>query len=174
MIIMRNSKKAQNAGQILTYVLAILVVGLILFFGYKSIRDITSRTEKVSLIDFQQSLTSKIKKISSQYGASEIYIISVPTAVKEICFVNNRQSVLLNTDGIYPIIKEALTSASPVAKNVFPIGVNNQLAAQPMLIGEIDFPNSDNPSTKSVQCFKIKSGKLTINLEGKGDHVVIS
>ena len=53
-------RKAQQAGQIMIYVLAIVIVAVILIFGYKSITDFKDRTEMMVKIEFQNKLESSI------------------------------------------------------------------------------------------------------------------
>src|SRR3989338_5644355 len=58
-------KKGQIVGQIFIYVLAIVVMGAILIFGYNAIADFRSKSSQVSTIRIQSDVSSALESLSS-------------------------------------------------------------------------------------------------------------
>jgi hypothetical protein len=169
-VCLRSKKKAQNVGQIFVYILAIVIVGIILLFGYNAIRDMTKRMNDIGIVDFQKSLESDIKTTTSQYGTLLTKEYQLSNDYKEVCFVRNYFTS--NTDSLeitqldnHPLIKDSVESNT--AKNTFLIQNNGQLAESFQMgtisLGDVDF-----------KCFNVKNSRLTIRMEGKGNHIVIS
>src|SRR3989338_11458181 len=61
--------KGQIVGQIFIYVLAIVVMGAILIFGYNAIADFRSKSSQVSTIRIQSDVSSAIESLSSDFGS---------------------------------------------------------------------------------------------------------
>jgi len=159
-------KKAQNIGQIFIYILSIVVVGVILLFGYQAITNFSKNADRIALVQFQKDLESSIKSISSQYGAIQKKIFSLSNDYKQVCFVDNYNSITdLNAMDSYPIIKDSVVSGT--GKNIFLVKANKQ-AAESFSIEKIAL------KTVIFDCFNITNSKLTIRIEGMGDHAVIS
>lgn len=168
------SKTAQNIGQIFIYTLAILIVGVILIFGYKAVTDFRDRADSITLIQFQRSIESSIKSIANQYGTLKTKEFALSNEYREVCFVRNFEisygSLPLDSIfGKYPIILDAIDPQSGPIKNIFLIK-NNKEVAESFDIGKIVVDDAGNP----FKCFVVQSSMLKIKIEGKGDHVVIS
>jgi hypothetical protein len=162
------NKKAQNVGQLFIYMLAIVIVAVVLIFGYRAITQLNQNTEKVSLMQFQKNLNTKIKSTSSQYGTIKNEEIQISNKYKEICFVTNYKitnygSLPIDFTG-YPAVEDSVESNT--GKNVFIIDYDNQME-EGFTIGKVVINNH-------FKCFQISNSVLQLMIEGKGDHVVIS
>lgn len=176
-------RKAQQAGQIMIYVLAIVIVAVILIFGYKSITDFKDRTEMMVKIEFQNKLESSIKSISSEYGTSRKVVLDLTTDYKQTCFVRNYKTEDINvapkyndiTFEGYPMILDNIdhVGAKPVPlKNVFLIKDRKEVA-ESYDIGNIMF-KQEGTETPVFKCFNVTFSKLNIKIEGKGNYAIIS
>ncbi len=167
-------KKAQSASQIFIYILAILIVGVILIFGYQAVMDFTGRANKITLVQFQKTLQSSIESISNQHGTMKTKEFSLTNEYREVCFASNYNTVYsgLPLDSIfqdYPLIQDAIDPQSGPVKNVFLVKSNKEVA-ESFDIGQTVVGTPTNP----FKCFDIQNSMLRIQIEGKGDHVVIS
>jgi hypothetical protein len=96
-------KKAQVAGQIFIYITAIVIVGLIIVYGYSAIKGFTERGEEVEYITMQKSVENAVKSIA----ASETSDICQSRAGREkyhqpiVCsgWKTGRNNVFLIPDG---------------------------------------------------------------------------
>ena len=165
------NRKAQNIGQIFIYIVAIVIVAVILIFGYKSIIDFNNRAKQIELVQFQKKLESSIKSITPQYATVKKKDFMISNEYKQVCFVRNydvdySSAVLPTTFKDYPLIEDSVMSGT--GKNIFLIKTNKQIA-ESFEISEISFEDSD-----IFNCFNIANSRLSVKIEGKGDHVVIS
>ncbi len=171
------NKKSQNASQMFVYIIAIIIVGVILFFGYNAISDFIGRTDQITLVDFQNKMQSSIKSITNQYGSFKRKEFVLSGEYLEVCFVRNYETSEVELEFVpanfadHPIILDNIDFTDPISpiplKNVFLI---KQKGTEPLdEIGKIKFAGNS-----MLKCFDVVDGRLTINIEGKGDHVVIS
>lgn len=176
-VLMKKNKRAQ-AQQLIIQLLGIVVVTMILIFGYRSVKTLGEQGEQVTFIQLKSQLRNSIETISADYGSKSIKKLNVPGKFKEICFGERMQ----DTDGapgnvpaIYSqVIGDSLRDNTP--KNVFlyPTGVES------FWVGRLDVDNNF-PSTAKIPgndfpnffCLPIKGGKVEVLLEGKGDRTVI-
>jgi hypothetical protein len=183
------SKKAQNVGQIFIYVLSVFIVGIILLFGYNSIAKIADKGSLICAADLKNAMKSSINSITPDYGTfkkQEFRLCS--SEYSNVCFVRNYNTGSVNSEYTispantgrnaalfrnYPIIFDNIDSTFPAEpnplKNVFLI--KNKKEAEPFEdIGEIRFADDNTV----IKCFNVVNSRLIINVEGKGNHVVIS
>lgn len=159
--------RAQLAGQIFVYIITILIVGIVLLFGYKSISEFRSKADSVSLLRFQKELEASAKSIKNQFGTVKKKDFTL-AEFNEVCFIRNYQVSLAGIDisvkfQDYPLIKDAFESNT--GKNVFLLS-NKE-------IGE-SFNIEDLVVENLFQCFDVNNNLLSLTFEGMGDHVVIS
>ena len=60
---MYNKKKAQVAGQVLMYVLAIIVFAMTLLYGYKAIKSFTDQSTEISYLQLENDIKGDIEKV---------------------------------------------------------------------------------------------------------------
>lgn len=159
-------KKAQGPGQVLVYVLTIVIMGVILLFGYRSIMDFKERTDQISMLDFQKKLESSINTITPDFGTLRRKTFLLSTEFKEVCFVTNYGIPAFDTDEFagYLIIEDSVESQT--GKNIFLVTVDGEIS-ESFSLGEIRTPGD-------FRCIPVVDARLSVSIEGKGDHVVIS
>ena len=160
-------KKAQNVGQVMVYLLTVVIMGAILLFGYRSIMDFKGRTDKISMVDFQKKLESSVMTITPEYGTLKRKTFILSTDFKEACIATNYGNPSFNPELFedYPVIEDAVID-SETGKNIFLVTNDNQVSES--------FSIGNTMVNGNFRCFQVIEGKLSISIEGKGDHVVIS
>lgn len=164
-----------QASQIFIYIVAIVIVGVILIFGYGAIVKFKDNSEKVVLIKFQKDIETSIKSISNQYGTIKEKRFSLSNEFSEVCFLRNqnyRNDIPFGeVQSRFPLIVDTLDNGVPTS-NIFLIGSNDEVG-KIYEIGRIDL-DGGNCLNDNFCCFNVNSGTLTIKLEGRGDYVIIS
>lgn len=159
-------KKGQEVGQIFIYILAAMIAGGILFYGYTAVKTFSKQAEEVTFIKFKTGVENDFRDVASDYGTVKIRTYE-PGAFAEACFIDKAviEAQGANYGGIldgYPIIKDAVGS-----------GIKDDMYLLP---GEkhIELGVVETPPTHPVQCFKVRSGRFTVRLEGTGNSVIVS
>ena len=166
-------KKAQVPGQIFIYIIAIVVVGFIVVYGYSSIKTFTAKGEQVEYISFKTAVENSIKSLASDYGSVKRPDIGVPSKYTHVCFVDKSNYATGKSNPGSPCNQNPEETHSPVACSGWENGRNNVFllpdGSDSFDVGNIAF----GPSTYSV-CLKVVNGKIPLQLEGLGDKVMIS
>ena len=150
--------KAQMVGQIFIYILAVILVAFILIYGYNAVQTFKTRAEQVSYIKFKTDVESAIKSISSDYGSIKKAEFLVPSGYREVCFIDLDHPVVPSG---HPIIKDSVESG--VKENLFLV---REIEEESFYVGKIEVAGNS--------CIEVKAGKIKVQLEGKGDHAIIS
>jgi len=153
--------KAQIYGQVFIYILTIILISFILVYGYNAVQNFRKRAEQVSCLKFKNDLQNSIESISSDFGSVKRKDLQLCVGYTQACFVESFESpnIPINTD---PIIKDSILSGT--GKNVF---LGDNIAKESFYAGKI----SVEPD---VLCIQAANGKISLKLEGKGNHVLLS
>lgn len=172
-------KKGQILGQVFVFVLAVIIFGLILLYGYNAINTIGETKKDVELIQFRNDLSSSVDQVRHSYGSRKFLDLNVPANFKQICFVD-LQKMLDPAQGIQSSkrIKElgnfnlrikgevegggSTKDSWKVDPNVFFVPASET----PISVGLIEI---DEPG---FLCVNI-TGQVRLVLEGKGDRTYI-
>ena len=157
-------KNGQMAGQILIYVLAIIVFSLTLVYGYRAIKHFTDTGEEISYLQLENDIKSEVEKVQGDtMGTVKKKVLQIPGRYKHVCFFNSlgrgSRSVDLS-DYYYDLIKNSLDGTD-----------NNMFLAPP---GDVNFNIGDIEIENIYDCVNITGGKVTLRIESMGDHVKIS
>ena len=154
-------KHAQLYSQIFIYVLTIVLVSFILVYGYSAIKNFRDKAEQVSCIKFKNDLQDAIESTVSDFGTVKRKDLKLCGRYTQACFVESFESPdIPNT--VDPIIEDSVRSNS--GKNVFLV---EDIAKESFYAGKI----SVDPD---VLCISAVDSKISLRLEGKGNHVVLS
>lgn len=154
-------KKAQIYSQIFIYILSIILISFILVYGYNAVQNFKKKAEQVSCLKFRNDLQNAVESASSDFGSVKRKDLQLCAGYSQVCFVENFESPNL-PDNVDPIIKDSISSNS--GKNVFLV---ENIAKENFYAGKI----SVEPD---VLCIKAINNKISLRLEGKGNHVLIS
>jgi len=151
------SSKGQIAGQIIVYILAIVVFSLVLVYGYNAIQGFRQNADQVLYINFKTDFTSMVNSLSTDKGSEKKMEFSLPSEFREVCFVAKDGSA-----GNNEIVKDA---ASPQSDNVFLIKYSG--GVESFKAGPLTFSFSDS-------CQDLVDGKLKVKLTGEGNAARVS
>ncbi len=180
--------RAQVQGQIFIYILSLIIVSLVLLYGYNAIQDFRNKAEEVSLINFKNELEKAIVKSTRSDDIKPVEL-SLTGRYQKVCFVDSfsplsdfdkENTCLCNpsvcTQGLHTdaVICDAWKTTT--ASNVFLVPMSDI----PINIGPITVDGnndgSEDTACSSDECYlcvSTKTGKIKLILYGKGDHVFI-
>jgi hypothetical protein len=177
------ANKAQIQSQVIVYILAVIIMAMVLVFGYKAVAGMKTQAETAQLLTFRSDLTNEIKSIGGDYGTSKVKFFSVPPKYRQVCLVNLEHSDADGANDVYAqiqalkpsaIIKDAvksmtMTGSNYERKNVFlcPTCVDQ------LYVGNITLLDKDGADTV-FRCFDITQGNLKLTIVGLGDRAEIS
>jgi hypothetical protein len=154
--------KAQIQGQIFIYILSVVVVTLVLMYGYRAIRGFNQQAQMIDILEFKTTLQNEIDGIRSDWGSVKTLQIKVPNDYKEVCFVDLNKGGIINAS--YPLIADSVNSG--VKQNLFLV---RNLGEESFYLGNITLAGPAN-----MVCKSSVQGKTQVILAGRGDHVEIS
>ncbi len=152
-----HSSKAQ-ANRILIYVMTIVIVGMVLLFGYKAILSLSTVGEKTGLLKFKNEFTNAVEQGAS-YGRIAILDFAVGGEYRQLCLAGVGAT---EASFQHSLVKDALRSNA--ADNAFLVA---DATIEPFTVGKLEIENGG-------QCFSIASGMLKLRLEGKGDRTKVT
>jgi len=113
------AKRGQLSSSVFIYLFAIIVIALILIFGYNYISKTKENLVKTDLILLKNKLTSDIEAISLDYGSSKKVFYSVPESAELCLFDLDKKDEILNNlpANFNPLVKDSIQG--DVKKNTF-------------------------------------------------------
>jgi len=155
-------KRAQ-IGTIFIYLISILIIILVIYFGYKAIGGISKGAEKIATEKFKSTFTDDMKS-DAAYGSIHLKSYNIPSKYDKVCFIDLTKkgaiagSVSVN---IYPIIKDSIESNAQ--QNVFLLP-----SGEPFYAGEVSVPNYPY-----FTCQDVRNSMIRLRLEGLGSSTKI-
>lgn len=161
-------KKAQIQGQIFIYLVAIVLVSLILIYGYGAIKKMRGDIKQVSIIKFQTNLGNMVDKVALDYGSVKVYNekdpLHVPSEYSFVCFADTTDPRIVAgmVPSEFPLIRDSLDSGAK--ENVFLVDrdLKNSLYMEKMKV------------KSSFFCTPVVQGSIYLALEGFGDYAEAS
>ncbi|MFC1723969.1 hypothetical protein ACFL0V_07575 [Nanoarchaeota archaeon] len=172
-------KKAQVAGQIFIYIIAIVVVGLIIVYGYSAIKGFSQKGEQVEYINLKTGMENAFKSIVSDYGSIKRPDIDIPGKYKMVCFVDINRKVAAETFSLCSKEGPDDPIYEPVVCSSWQIGTDNVYlvpdGSESWNVGPIIFKNDHKPyAGEGFMCFDVKNNKIKMQLKSLGDKVEVS
>jgi hypothetical protein len=168
-------RKAQIS-QVFTYITAMLVIGLLIVFGYKSIDLMLGKQCDAKRVIFEKSLLEFIDEYSD-YGSVHEEVMKTPCDAKEICFANATYCPNDPYNPYYPPISyyypdadSVITAAVEDCKaNIFIKSEFTETLMNPnkfstkISLGDVD----------TFKCFKVKNSQVKLLFTGFGSRTKI-
>lgn len=163
----RSYRKAQVQSQVFVYILTMIVIGLLLYFGITWIGDLLATGETIGATQFKVNMENAFSNLD--YGSQRTEDFSVPEGIKRICFLDNTQPkdignsalCLSGSDDYAPLIcnlwkdNASAVGFSPAAETQIDIG--------PVKIGSPYFI-----------CFDTENrNRISLRLTGLGDRIKV-
>jgi hypothetical protein len=180
-------KKAQIAGQIFIYVIAMVVVGLIVAYGYSAIKGFSQRGEEVEYITLKTDIENSARAIISDYGSIKRPDINIPGKYKMVCFVDKKRKEGADDTYLCREADEVEDSPElrkfhqPIACAGWKNGRDNVFlipdGSESFDMGEIVIVHTADeevPHDHPFLCIDVVNNKINLQLTGKGDRVEVS
>ena len=157
-------KRSQLYSQIFIYILTILLVSFILIYGYNAVQTFRDRAEQVSCLKFKNDLRNAISGILSDFGTVKNEDFELCGTYTQVCFVESFKRIDKNNlpFNVDPIIKDNILSGA--GRNVFLV---EKIAKDSFYAGNISVD-------QDVMCVNALNSKVSLRLEGKGNHVFLT
>lgn len=157
-------RKAQVPTTIMTYVLTVILFGMIMVFGYNVIVSMRESGESVSLVQFKTQIETDVKSMAQETGRTvRTYEYVSPGSFTKICFADSDYIAggTRITKGNCPeVIKKSVIAK--IKSNVF------------LFPGAYNYEVGDVLVQDGCRCFDIKAGRITLMMKGEGDRTNIT
>jgi hypothetical protein len=157
MLFKKENKKAQFNSTLIV-ILAVLISGVVIIFGYNIIKDNINRQCLTNLNLFEEKAKAVIDGIAHNINSVEEFNYKGLCDVNMIYFVDKDKEVNASEFNETPEIMDDVDSDSK--NNVFLMADNE--FRESFYVGDIDIPSPYH------LCFMVKKGRLLMMLEGKG------
>ena len=154
--------KGQMIGQVFIYLITLVLVSFLMFYGYRAISTFKEKTDQVSYIQFKNDMQNTIETLSLDFGSVKVKQFAVPDNINIVCFVRNFPGMPSISGTRYPVIEDSVNSG--LDKNVFLVSTKVE---ESFFAGKIS-------SAEDFFCVPSIEGKIELRMEGMGDHTVIS
>ncbi|MFH0979074.1 MAG: hypothetical protein V1837_07285 [Candidatus Woesearchaeota archaeon] len=144
----------------------VVVVGLIVIFGFRSIAQMSRSAQDAKVLQFITSLDEDAQTMSSKVGSLTQSTYSLPGAVNEVCFVDlhaSPESIGSALIGKYPFIERSVDSGS--GKNVFLLGDK--------FLESYSIPNLNLDDNIMFACVNPEAKVLSLDLKGSAKGAVL-
>ncbi len=173
------SKKAQVPAQMFTYILTLIIIGLMLYFGVIWILNIIGIIGDISKTQLITNLENSFEEMKGKYESMGEYEFLVPQDTTTVCFLDRYESegsegsveALQAGDlcGEYPIICEVW--ADPSQNIAFEPELGIPIEVKDVVIDEED--GDDDLCEGKCICKDTSNGRFSVRLIGKGDAVQV-
>lgn len=158
------------SSQVFVWIFAMVVLGVIIYFGFSMVSKTWCFGKKVDTVAFHQDLKAKVEEIYLlSKGSNAKADFSVPDGIREVCFTENGATTRPGNDP--NLIKNAdiknTIELIPDAGNIYFSSDDECVDISPIRIKELTF------DLKPL-CFDTSQGKLSVILENVGDKVKVS
>ncbi len=162
--------KSQMIGQVFIYVLAVILIGFILVFGYNAIVMLQGQTKEVSFVKLKNHLSDTVEIISPDFEGVKIRDFEVPSGYDVVCFVRDFPGFPVLSGTGYPVLEDSVNSAVEVESNAFL--VKGKVDIKPFFIGDISV--EDENGDDEILCLEPVNNIIKLKFEGRGDHALLS
>ena len=150
------------SSEVFIYILGMIVIGIIVIFGYQKIASLAQAEQKVEIPRFQKQLESLVKSAMGSGNLIKEDVV-LPRGFGEICVVDLDKSASSSLQTTKPIIHDSWSDK--VQKNVFLVGKTT----------ESFFIDKIKPldATNNFVCIPLTDGKAKLKFEGKGGYTLV-
>ncbi|MBI4451467.1 hypothetical protein HY642_05820 [Candidatus Woesearchaeota archaeon] len=159
------ARRAQIINHAFVLILASVVVILIVFYGYKAIKQMNEKADLARVIMFETKLKEEAETIAGEPKGVSKVDLSLPSRFKTLCMVDER----IKTDSRFNARNDELTQMHPSMAELC-CGSQNVFLDPPSSI-KIKVDNSIIPN--GYFCMNI-TGKFALRMEGTGRKTCIT
>ena len=186
------NRKAQLVNNIIIFVVGLIVIGLVLLFGYSTIQSFSEDRCDVIRLQFGTDLNTAIDR-NKNWGANRVAILNAPCQAAHICFVDRR---IVDTDNFGNDIATFATNidVEPYTQQVRQVINDSVWVNQGIGEAQRDYTNVfsvtedgeiqplerystqaaairviDDSEKASAACHPVRNGRLEIRMQGNGE-----
>lgn len=148
------------------YIMTIVVIGLIILFGYKAIGNLMEVGDTASKVRFQKDFQNSVAQGRS-YGRITTHTFAVGDDYSHVCMIDRRafKTDILSASRTVknPLIRDSVETGAP--ENAFLVLEDGTLEPYEVEDLEVD---------EGGLCVQVSSGRVRMRFEGKGNRVKVS
>ncbi|MBI5392791.1 hypothetical protein HZA96_02885 [Candidatus Woesearchaeota archaeon] len=178
-------KKKSQVQDMMMYILGIVIIGMLLFFGVKYIMKLMKTTEDIDLLQLKTSLETTAKKYGTKYGSWTLEEIPVPKKVQYVCFFDlskdkpTKENSLIcgggkGGDNLVPVTDKKKIK-DPIICDAWKTGKSQNVMTIPFVP---DYPllveKMKIDDKAGFICFKAIAGEIKVKFTGLGSGVKVS
>jgi hypothetical protein len=149
------------------YILTLIIIGLLLFFGIKWMKDINQMSTVVDATKFKKDIETAFDSMRSQYMSSKTYSFTLPDGVEQVCFVDSA-----TVPGIQGVCDPTKDYFNDYICGVWKDGGTGIIIDPPLKTSTLSIGNIQVQEDPKNICFDItKAKRITVKLIGLGDMV---
>lgn len=166
-------KRAQIPSQMFTYILTMLVIGMLLFLGVKWVGTIMDRGSDITMAKIKTDMEGAFEDIKYSYGSWKNEEFVLPSEVERVCFFDeekrkdetyrNTDICTVDDDDYSPTICD---SWGQEGSNIVFDPIRSMDAEINVRDIEVDEPG--------YLCVNETNGRIKVKLTGQGDSVKVS
>lgn len=164
--------KGMVVGQIVVYILSLLIFGLIIYYGYNAIQQFWENQQLVELLEFKNRISKDINELSRRDGDVKVFNpekpLRAPGRYKELCFIQLKENGVPTNppSNLYPLIKNSWEGQ--VKENIFLVIEDME---ESFFVERLKVDNNN----KYYDCFTINDGRITdLRIKGEAGFARIS
>lgn len=157
---MDTKKIAQLTSNVIIFVLAAIIFGLIILYGYNAITKFLERSEDVAIASFENEFKQAIKAVQRDYGSVFRLELALPAKYSDVC-VADSDCQRINVGNFQTIEPRIYAAWRTCSENIF-----LKPPTKPILIPEVVVPDG-------YFCLK-NTGKIILRLQGLGDRAEVT
>ncbi len=171
------NKKAQVPAQMFTYILTLLIIGLMLYFGVGWLGDLISHADEIEEVQFKNQLENTFEEMKGDYGTMREESFRTPGDIQRVCFLDSDKgddadSIAQLPDDIcddYPMICDTwLDEGQNIAfypDDEFDLYID---------FADIEVDDGDDFCEDYCVCRNVTDGRFSVTLIGRGDTVEVT
>ncbi len=169
------NRRSQMQSQMFIYLLTIMIIGFLLFLGFKWIGSLMKTTDIISLTKLKYEMQNTFDTYRTRYGSWKIASFKIPESVTRVCFADlslKRTAIehsAICTPGNRDYNIFVCDAWKDKTQNVFFIPFGSVRTV--IKIGEIAVPKSNH---NGYICFDVVSSEIKLKLKGLGNKVEVS
>ncbi|MBI4452408.1 hypothetical protein HY637_03190 [Candidatus Woesearchaeota archaeon] len=157
-------KTSQLYGQIFIYALTLILISVVLIYGYSAIKNFRQKTDDIVAIKLEKDLKNSIQSITNDYGSVSKKEFQLSGDITQACFADFEIADKSSPVSSVSLNKLVINSIRDSDKNVFLLGDGLKSS---FFAGRISVDND-------VLCIRTTGNRITLRMEGKGDYAYLS
>lgn len=167
---MKDKKGVMIASQVFIYIMGMIVIIMVMVYGFKVIAGMRENSESIALINFQNSLSSTVTKLAIEYGSVTNKEFVVPPKYDRVCIIDQDETHPSSIPAyMHPIIYNFWQGDTP--DNFFLI---NNDGVEPVFVGDQD-SGDDMFRIEGDHwlCPAVVNGRIMLKITSEGNQVLL-